>query len=393
MADIMIYPNHNLIHQTCNFFFEALTIQDFIKAAQTLRELSQYSIFPENWLLKEADALEQNNFLELSELFQSGGFYGPDGDFLIVGPYTCTEGSQSTMLLSALWGQQITLSNEALEDLEELISKVFGCVSQPVLRVHSFHKYRGSGHFKGNQGLPFIAPNNWAFSQGDGMVLNDVTSQQGRFLVDVHQIAPRVFAPPTADLILSLLDDTHQVQYLQQLEYQFHEAGHASGLGLTYKLRNQLLPGYWFGAVEDWRADGVEFEIMSRRVTQGKLSEIEAGQVAAIYLGIKLCTDAFRQGGPDSDYDVNAAILTLDRLLEGGGIRLNGQGLLELTDPSYPSLLRALQAQRNDAVTLTHRELALSNPLGLLHLYGSVPLSQSTRAIFHSLLERCQPIS
>ncbi len=43
-----------------------------------------------------------------------------------------------------------------------------------------------------------------------------------------------------------------------------HDAGHAAGLGLRRKVNDNLIPGYWYRGVEEWRADGIGFEIGTR---------------------------------------------------------------------------------------------------------------------------------
>ena len=381
---------YSQIESRCQELFQALQNNNIGEVIRILHDLIDAKVFPNDWLLQTARALEIEDFTILADQFEAATFFGPDGDFLIVAPYSRVDGDRFTCLLSALWGKRVCIEHPALQALDALNQQVFERRPQGNLVVHSFQKQLGHGHFIAEQGLPFIPANNWACSRGEGPVLNDLRAQQGRFVADVGQYVPQVFTPDTAELMLGLLDHLPRLQLLQQLEYQFHEAGHACGIGLTTKIQQGLLRNFWLGAVEDWRADGVELELMARRVCQGLLSPLEAGQVAAIYLAIRLGTDAFRSGGPDTDHDVNAAILVLDRLLESGGWRIDTDGRLGLKDPTYTGLLPTLEPHRAAAMALTRRELALTNPMGIAHLYGSVPLHPGSRELFHSLLWRCR---
>lgn len=348
--------------------------------------------FPKAWMHNEFYAINTKDFKTLLDRFDSQEFLGSNGDFLIVCPYSCPHRGEIYTKFSAILGKRVNIKHQALEGLDDLIRETFSYLAEPIPEVISFYKIDGCGHFEKNTGLPFIPPNGWAALNNSGPVLNDVEAQRARYSFYTKITIPQIFDADTAELILDVLRDETTGILIQQLEYQFHEAGHASGLGLLFKLQNNLLHNYWIGSVEDWRADGVELELIARKSYRNEISEDEAGKVAAAYLGIKLGADAFRLGGSDKDHDVNAAILTLDRLLESGLLKLNSNGQMGLRDPSYRSLFRAFEPHRREALCLTHKELALDDPSGLIHLYSSIRVPQATRVLFNSFLLRCKSL-
>jgi hypothetical protein len=177
---------------------------------------------------------------------------------------------------------------------------------------------------------------------------------------------------------------------VQHVEYQFHEAGHAAGVGLTRKFNDQLMPSWWHGAVEEWRSDGVAFEIAGRMI-----GEERTGRLIASNFCTRFGVDAHRRGGADVDRDVAASLLTLDSALRPGGLQLvNGQ--LALRDVSYQGLFRATEWHRKHAVGLTRDEMAPDDGVpddGIPEKYRAIQIEPRSREVFDTLVrEMCEGV-
>ncbi|HEY0782094.1 MAG TPA: DUF6014 family protein, partial [Thermoanaerobaculia bacterium] len=184
----------------------------------------------------------------------------------------------------------------------------------------------------------------------------------------------------TADLLLELYETKEEQTLVQHEEYQFHEAGHAAGVGLTPKLSHALLPTFWHAAVEEWRSDGVAFELAGLM-----LGEERAGQLVASNFCTRFGVDSHRQGGPERDRDVAASLMTLDRLLRGGGFQRRA-GKLALRDCSYAGLFAATALQRADSLRVTRDEIALGALRGVRDGYGALAVEASSRVVFDGVV-------
>lgn len=366
----------------------AIGQNNLVVAAQVLHALAEDHGFPVPWLRSTACALQIGEWSRLCEGYLNQDFVGPDGQFLIVGPYRVLRGGEASVRMSAVWGQVIPLGHPLLGEMGTLLQEVFGTLKQPVARVLPIHIHACAGNIGGPEGEPFVVPQ-WAFADNCGPVLNDLKAQRRRH-GSITRVIQHLCTPETAKLILGALEDEQAGTLVQHVDYTLHEAGHASGLGLEFKSRHGLLPGYWYAAVEEARSDGVGLELVARSLMRGSLSETQAGKLAAANLCIRLGADGLREGGTDRDHDVNTAILIFDRLLESGHFYLNNRFELGLREPSYANLFRATEPLRAEALTLTRKELALKHPDGLLHLYGSVQIPQASRVLFEALMDRCR---
>jgi hypothetical protein len=358
---------------------EALTLADRMAADHETWGL------PGEWTVKTSSALRDGNWAVLDSLFLRQGFLGESGDFLIIAPYTATRGGESLTVLSGIYGKVIP--HAAMLPLDEAVFDLFGCISQPVTKILPFSAYAVCGAFGGESGEAFVVPDGWSFpSSAAGPALNDIREQSQRFLKG-RECIRRIFDHDTAELLLSVYQDDGTRVHAQHQEYQFHEAGHAAGLGLTRKLDGGFLATWWHGAVEEWRSDGVAFEIASRL-----LPEEETGRIIASNLCTRFGLDAHRIGGVERDRDVASSLLTMDQLLRGGDLMIRGKKLA-FRDVSLGGLVRATALHRLNAVKLTQEEMALHYDLGLHACYGSVAVEKGSRAVFEGLVrEPCAGI-
>ena len=273
--------------------------------------------------------------------------------------------------------------------LEHIICQGIGELHQKIPLILSYEKIAACGNVGSEHGEAFVVANNWNFIDSfKGPSLIDITEQGRRFFDSGKECIRRIFEPNTAKLLLSALEGNKVTStYNRHLEYQLHDAGHATGLGIDRKIQEKLFSSYWFASVEEWRADGVEFYL-----AVNSLSTEEAAKVVAVNLCVRLALDAHRRGGMDKDGDVCASLLTFDRLLESGKIKIDN-GCLSLCNLSYKSLLEAIEPHQLEAVNLTRRELDLDYPTGLFRLYGSLKCSKTAEKLFQWLVvERCQKV-
>jgi len=342
------------------------------------RESEAYGL-PEEWLLRTATAMESGNWEALSTAFVSQEFLGVNGSFLVIGPYTIRREGEIETRLSGLYGSVIP--HPPMPPLETELHEMFGPPSQTVTQILPVALAASCGNLGSEVGEAFVTPDGWGFpSSAAGPALNDMDEQSRRFLESGQVCIRHIFDSHTADLLLKTYENDDERVQVQHQEYQFHEAGHATGLGLTRKLNEDLLSTWWHGAVEEWRADGISFEVAARLLTEEAF-----GRLVASNLCTRFGLDAHRSGGSDRDRDVAAVLLTLDQLLRSGALIISKKRLA-LRDPSYRGLVRATAFHRAYAMRLTQDELALQYEIGMHALYGSVAVESGSRAIFEGLV-------
>lgn len=338
--------------------------------------------FPRQWLLDEATALKTDNFDCLSNEFISSEFLGNNGKFLLIAPYTiCREGKKSTQL-TAILGQAVDFDYSLVKKLKTTLRKEFGEMRQQVPLIFPYKLIAACGNVGGEGNEAFVVANNWEIENSvRGLSLNDISEQHRRFSDYGQHCLRRIWHPDTAEFLISILADETTANYYRSLEYQLHEFGHASGLGLEHKIQENLFDNdYWNAAVEESRSDGVELELAAR-----ELSEEEAAKVVVVNFCVRLALDAHRRGGLNRDGDVGASLLNFSFLWESGEVNIKHRQLY-LRDLSYKGLLRATKPHREWAMRLTRDELKLDYLQGLFRLYGSIAVHHAIIAMFHGLL-------
>ncbi|MBW4594946.1 MAG: hypothetical protein KME46_19075 [Brasilonema angustatum HA4187-MV1] len=358
-------------------------------AVKKLRQqAANFCELPPTWLLNTADALENDDWSILSEGFINKDFIGKNGYFLIIAPYKINRQSQPLVTLSAIYGKMHENFQPSIEQLEHLTREKFGKLGQPVPRNHSFTEIASCGNVSGETGEAFIVPHRWCFPNSvSGAVLNNTSEQRRRFLGSSRECIQKIFEYETANLLLDPLEDKINGERYRHADTQVHEAGHASGLGFDFKLKQKLFQNYAYAGVEEWRSDSLGFEFAACT-----LPAQEAGKLVAVNFCIRFGLDAHRLGGIEKDVDVYASLLSLEHLFQNDAIYITKNGQLALRNLSYPGLLQAVELHRAQALCLTRRELNLKSPTGLFSLYR-IDIHPSTQSIFQGLvIEPCQGI-
>jgi hypothetical protein len=228
----------------------------------------------------------------------------------------------------------------------------------------------------------FIVPDGWRFEGSEyGPALNNMTEQKRRFQQGSVPALRKIFESNSADLLISAVEGSHPDWALQHREFSYHEYGHATGLGLKRKLNEDTLASPWYRGVEEWRADGISFELMART-----LSPIEAGKTIAANLALRFGVDAQRGGGIERDTDVNSTLLTFESLFQSGSLKFGKNRKLELNASSFEDLLHCTEKMRYETLRLTREELSLEYTQGIWGLYGSVQVSPGSRRFFQNLI-------
>ncbi len=358
-------------------------------AVKKLRQQAANSCeLPPAWLLKTADALENDDWSILSEGFINMDFIGENGYFLMIAPYRINRQSQRQVTLSAIYGKIHGNQEPSIEQLENLSREKFGTLGQSIPRFLSFTEIASCGNISGEGGEAFIVPHRWSFPNSVcGPALNNASEQRRRFLGSSRECIQKVFEYETANLLLSPLEDKINSERYRHIDTQVHEAGHASGLGFDFKLKQKLFQNYTYAGVEEWRSDSLGFEFAS-----SILPDEEAGKLVSVNFCIRFGLDAHRLGGIEKDVDVYASLISLEHLFQNDAIYITKSGQLALRNLSYPGLLQAVELHRAQALSLTRRELNLKSPTGIFALY-KIDVHPSTQSVFQGLvIEPCQEI-
>jgi len=367
-----------LIHE----FITTLANGDIKTAVEQLTILTDTAddyALPGEFLRLNCEALQKNNWDVLSQAFVNEEFIGPEGEFLIVAPYTARRQARKETLLTAIYGK--VLPYEVLPDLSKVVDEIQGPLKEPIGRIMSFRRFASCGMVGTEGGEAFLVPDDWGFKDSHrAPALNDMTEQQTRYMT-AKRCIEIIFDMKSANLLLESRKNGFDWMMLRHREYGFHDAGHSTGLGLKTKLGNDLLPTPWYRGVEEWRADGIEFELLRQT-----LSECETGRTIAANLSLRLGLDAHREGGVERDTDVVAAQLALDALLESGALEISADRKLGFTNPTYEGLVEASHEHRSRAIQLTRDELALQYQQGIWGLYGSIKISKASRVLLQGLV-------
>ncbi len=363
----------------------AVIAKDHARAAELLRALASDHLLPGAWVRANADAIAGGCFDALSEPFKACDFVGPSGHMLVVGPYTQNRGHSAVTCLSALFGQVVDHQpTRAIAATLEAIQSA--PLRQPVHTILPIHGLAGCGNLGGEEGEAFVVPDGWGWpSSAQGPAINDMLEQSRRFETAGRRCIERIFDADTAAFLLAPMDPSRGGDRVRHRSYELHDAGHSSGHSFAAKVKDGLLAGFWYRAVEEWRADGVAFELGARL-----LSETDAANDLASNFCVRFGVDAHRTGGSDSDQDVACTLLMLDRLLRDGALCIRG-GRLSLRDLTSAGLIRAFEGERFDTIELTRKELASAQPTAVLRLYGTMSVQPASEVILHGLVrEPCR---
>ena len=345
------------------------------------QKLTKSHKFPKSWVQATQYALNTGEWGTLSESFIRKEFIGPDGYFFLVAPHKLSREKGEVVKLSAFLGKLLPIDSMSIKQVEEQALNVFGKLLQPIAELIPCICLCSCERFSHEDSEAFIVPESWGIpSCIEGPIINNMTLHRRRFNELVQKNICRIFEPETANLLLGSLADEVIGLQRQHIEYQYHDAGHATGLGIKRKVKDNLLPTYWSGAIEEWRADSVEFDLALRT-----LPIEEVGKLIAANFCLRFGIDAQRWGGSDFDTHATSCLLTLEYLFRSGDLYIK-QGQLALRNPNYQSLAKAIEMQRVEAVCLTKEELLLEHPTGIFGLYQSIKVHKSTKEIFREFV-------
>jgi len=348
-----------------------------------LHELTDGQQFSKSWLQATEYALKTEDWSVLSEGFIRQDFIGNDRYFLLIAPHQIYPdyGKSEAIQLSAILGRILPLKSMAVQQVEQEAIKVFGRLLQPITDVIPIEFIASTSHFNGENSEAFIVPESWIFPKSvEGPILNNLVQHRKRFKNSVRQNILRIFDLDTANLLLNSLADETTGTQIQHVEYQYHDAGHATGLGLRNKLKDNLLSNYWLAAVEEWRADSVEFDLAMRT-----LPIAEVGKLIAANFCLRFGIDGQRLGGYNSDTHATCSLITLEYLIRSSAVHLK-KGKIFLRDLDYQTLAKSIEVQRSEAVSLTLEELSVESPTGIIGCYHSIKVHQSTKEIFREFV-------
>jgi Family of unknown function (DUF6014) len=375
-----IAVNNDII--TAQQIVRLINQDELIGALNLLDGLIKCQEFSSDWICSMKYALMTGDWAALSESFIKRDFIGPNGYFLFIAPHKTSKENGEKVKLCAILGKIITVDIISVSELEEQVLILFGKLTQPISEIIPFTCICSCDRFNHKDSEAFIVSESWIIPGSvDGPTLNNMTQHRRRFNEVVRKNIPRIFDSDTSDLLLSSLDEEVAGLHRQHVEYQYHDAGHATGLGIKHKVQDNLFPSYWYAGIEEWRSDSVEFDLACRT-----LSISDAGKLVAANFCLRFGIDAQRYGGIDYDAHATSSLITLEYLLRSSAIYFN-EGKLALRCPTSQGLIRSVRLQSADAVCLTQEELALENITGIFGCYQSIQVHQSTKEIFKEFVQ------
>jgi hypothetical protein len=226
-------------------------------------------------------------------------------------------------------------------------------------------------------GEAFIVPDGWpGVKSGCGPALNNMVEQRRRFVACGERCIHSIFETKSAELLTRPLRHPQRACQVHHTEYQLHDYGHACGVGLQVKLALEVLGSAWYRGVEEWRSDGVAFELAARTMGPERTAQLIASNLCT-----RLGLDAQRRGGIDRDTDVLSSLLLFHYLIQSDAIQIRPSRRLAFREPTPQCLIRAVEGMRADAIALTRREMEQSDPHAVWRLY-TMHLPRSTEMLF-----------
>jgi hypothetical protein len=234
---------------------------------------------PHQFLALTAEALLTGNWNFFATAFAELRFIGPDGEFFLCAPYRIRREGSTFTELSALYGAIIP--HTPLPDVDALIRSTIGDPRQKPPKVIPTRVYASAGLLSAERGEAFVVPDGWIHAQdGNGPALNNMHEQRKRFTKAGRRCIRAIFDRASADFLLEPFREKNAAFQLQYEEYQMHDFGHATGIGLNYKLRHEdILATPSLRGVEEWRADGVAFDLADRVLPRDRAAQLIASNL------------------------------------------------------------------------------------------------------------------
>jgi hypothetical protein len=351
-----------------------------------LEHLNSAGQYPTSFLRATNAGLTSDDWSLWADEYREMNFLTEDHEFLLAAPYSAMRQGVKTVRLSALIGKVMEHDPIDIGAAKSVLLGLFGTtgVQQPLTRVLPVSVRASAGLLAREEGEAFVVPNGWPIEDGDGPALNNMIEQRRRFET-AKRCVEKIFEPEAAELLLGPLSEFDQYVQVLSDEYQLHDFGHASGIGLMRMLKADVLRTPFLGGIEEWRADGVAFEIGQKVLPLERLERVFASNLIT-----RFGLDAQRQGGL-IDTDVNAALFTFTCLLDTGAITTGRHNQLRFTRSSLRDLLNAGATEflRSEAIRLTRAEMAYDDPRSIWRLKGVDP-SRAAETLFREhIVEPC----
>lgn len=339
------------------------------------------AVVPADFLVGMANALTGKEMVTASTMFHQASFFGPKGDFLLVGPYRQRRQGGEIIEMSLLVGKKLSLGE--VRDPRPAIQKSFHQSPPHIPRVIAVRVHTGLGNVGTQAGEAFATPDGWIlFDHPElGPALNDMDEQERRYGRGGFEALESIFCSETFAVFANFLQDLNRSWRARHKEYSLHDVGHATGLGLEAKLDHDLLKLAANRGREEWRADGIAFLLAPELVES-------PGDIILSNLAVRFGVDAQRNVGNLIDTDVMAAEMTFVHLIEGGGLEVTRDGL-RIVDTSEQGLIEMVSRMTSEARLLTQRELSLSrhgndpaDALGNLYATQTCEITACDKALF-----------
>ena len=338
--------------------------QRFSECAAEIGKLAGSDFGQAGYFDRLASAVKSQQWNLLDADFDEGRFVGTKGHCLILGPYSRGRRRRRETRLSGMAG--ICLFDESELDLSKISSKLFGRAPHPTNRILGVVHFSSAGLIGGTYGEAFVVPGGWAFGQSEsGPAINLLLEQYHRMTEGMRRLLDLFEANFHDWLSRHATGLPHGIVRRNQ-EFQFHENGHAIGVGFRRKVESGFFDKFENCGVEEWRSDGVSF-----RLAFEYGGPDVADSVAAACIALRFGVDARRQGGVGRDHDALAAALMLSDMLESGAVHIGNGGKLVFSNRGAGTLFDVVSAQAEKAVALTNRENNLVSER-LDELYASV---------------------
>lgn len=344
---------------------------------------SKVDFLNEEFVAANVAGLRDNNWEHLARLFSLGQMFGRNGDLLLVCPHKVVRGGTVSWKMSGIYGR--ARFRRQFPNALHFVERAFGEARQQPSEVIALEQISSAGSMRGDSGEAFLVPEGYPFKLSEGCpVVNLSNIQKSRFDRLGRNAVRSIFSPPTAELLLGLLDRNEDL--IRHCEYELHDVGHATGLGLIAKIRSHSMRSIWSRAVEEWRSDGVGIGI-AREMFQ---NETKTAEVISSNLCTRFGIDSHRYGGFELDSDVNASMLLMQSLIDGGAFYVDENLKLSLMRNDEPTLVAAFELMTAQTRSLTRKELRIKDPSAIAQIYGWVDLSDSAVSLFRVVACRCQ---
>jgi hypothetical protein len=362
------------------YLFHKLSEGCFLESSSIIDQMTldfEFNFLSQIFLKKLSQAILKQDWNSLHTHFINKDFISDSGYLIWIAPYSIKREGHNRKMLTGLFAR--TLSVITPNDLK--LSKYLGRLQKnteipnEIICVESLATFGFTGS---ESGEAFLVPNGWdSVASEFGSAINDLRQQRERFLKLGQKVIQKIFEPNSAKFLLEWSKSKNLAYQVQSFEYQFHEYGHFTGISLKEKINKNLLICPWFAAVEEWRADGVAFDL-----TRRCLSEADAANVICANLCLRFGIDAQRAGGIENDTDANSCLILFDRMLKQGSIQITNEHQLRLNINSVEDILDCISSTSADTISITQEESQLQDHRAIWNLYGGVQVSPISRNLF-----------